>query len=102
MIAALLAFTLLPPVDNCDGSVLTDLARMEVWTERIVKTGEILNADGSTTEIAVRTFLTLTFPPDAPADVSLTDPDVGGMIAHREASVDFAGNRSCDGEEPTP
>lgn len=82
--------------------MLDDLAGYQVWTERIVKTGQIVWDDGSITDVAVRTFLTLTYPPDAPAFVDLADPDVGGMIAHREAAYDFAGNRSCDTEEPTP
>jgi hypothetical protein len=97
----LLILSWIPPLSNCDGSALTDLAGFSLWTERIVKTGEIMNMDGSMTEIAVRTFLTAPLAADV-MEATLDDPAVGGMVAYRVSSRDWAGNEDCETERPTP
>lgn len=101
MLALALILSWIAPVANCDGSVLTDLADFRLWTERIIKTGEIVGNDGSITDIAQRSFATSVLPPDV-LSATLFDPAVGGMVAWRLGDEDFAGNQACGMEAPTP
>jgi hypothetical protein len=101
MIALALLLSWLPPLANCDGSPLTDLAGFSLWTERIVKTGETVAPDGSVTDTATRTFLTVPLAAGV-LQADLSDPLPGGMIAYRVSSTDWTGNDGCQTEKPTP
>jgi hypothetical protein len=100
MIVLALILSWLPPLADCDGG-MPDVDHYLLETERIVKTGEVVSADGSITDVATRTF---TSAPLSTVTLSavLTDPSVGGMIAWRVAAYDLAGNRDCETEVPTP
>jgi len=91
----------LPPLANCDGTVLTDLDHYELWTERIIKIGEVVADDGSITDVATRTVLTVPLPLNIPS-ADLAFPDTGGMVAWRVGARDHADNPACGMEEPTP
>ena len=90
-----------PPTSNCDGSMTDDLDHYDLWTERIIKTGETVWPDGSITDTATRTGLTVPLPLTT-LSADLAYPEPGGMIAWRVSAVDFAGNQSCDVEVGTP
>lgn len=100
-VLALVSLSWLPPLGNCDASALRDLDHYLLETERIVKLGESVGADGSITDIAQRTFLAVPLPVDV-LSAELSDPEVGGMIAWRLVAYDRSGYRDCESEVARP
>lgn len=101
MILVALLLSWLPPVVDCAGAPLTDFDHYLLETERTIKIGEMMNPDGTQSDIVQRTFLAAPLPMNT-SDAELTDPEVGGMIAWRLVAYDWAENRDCESEAPTP
>jgi hypothetical protein len=99
-IALILSFLPAAPFD-CKGKPDVPLSYF-VWTERIVQTGSIIDAQGASWPTYTRTFLTVPIAEAPLMEVELADPAVGGGMFYRVFDRDPAGNDDCETEEPTP
>ena len=86
------------PLDNCDGSPLTDLDHYELPVFRAIIIGWAMDLDGNLYPIYVKSLTHMVAARDSPT-LSLADPGLGEVLGWEwPEAIDTSGNSSASCE----